>query len=367
MSTKYLHWHGGAMINLKSEVLRLSFSKFDNLDEHLNDGKRFTYLSNFLNNAKSIEELGILNSVMRKVQMYNLKSFIGILMSDRNKIGAIQNSVLIVKNNSDSSSIMLKRSIDYEDESFFKRNNITVVEVQITNRKMTDESINKVNEQLKSTHKSKITYLDDFVGTGTMAFNILRNFENKEKYVVTYYIANQGLSYLKKESINVFYEYIAEVLDEDIVKAFDEIRKENTPKGSEFCLNTAVSEDFRSPNNNHRNLYCENHIESKWFPLLARNSITKRHPLGTKLLSLRYAKQITEEPVIRDELVVLGYDTVKLRENLLAEYFLKSINNGNISGYHFQVIHKRIQAMISIFKMPNEKAMSSKYKDLSSV
>jgi hypothetical protein len=185
-----------------------------------------------------------------------------------------------------------------------------------------DRNFKKMIYADQSIEKEKTyVYIDDFVGTGTTIDTIFSNLDIRNRVIICNYILQETLERLEKIGYKVIYLNLATIVDETIknylIKRYGHISRE-----SEFSLNTLISEDYNSPNNNFPYLYKKN---KKWVNFLnLRSGGNFRSYANRKNYFLNTMYNHVIENECREKLAEFGYRTKTQRRDLFDKILKES-------------------------------------------
>lgn len=220
-------------------------------------------------NSSNIYQFETNIQVIKKIQHFHLVDFVNKVLSDDTIYKLINNNDLILVKNADSP---------------YGSNNRILKKLSTHNPMLANKIISHTD--LTQEHKLRI-YIDDFVGTGTTATELLnfRNCGENRNIILCNFIVKDTYERLIKEQYKVFMFEFTNHLTTYEIDYFETITTDKDVKyhNKEYCLQTLISENYNPPNNNTRFLYYSN---NHWNPFLNRR-LSKRD----KVKNIKYKEE----------------------------------------------------------------------------
>lgn len=306
-----------AFINYDEEDLKLSYfyNSLRNSSQMNNFGSgRYSMLHKIIvadfvvQNANSLDDYLQLIKLLHSINHYTIGDFVEQMLLE----GII---------NMDGSCMFI-----------FQQNNPSGSNNRILNMLISkDLNLKEMIYTNQSTEEEKTyVYIDDFIGTGTTVESIFSTLDVKNRVIVCNYIVEETLLKLKELGYKVIYSNLANIIDRTIkdylINRYGRISRE-----SDFSLDTLISEEYNSPNNNFPYLYKKNKKWVNFLNLRSGGNIRRYAIRKDNFLNIVYNHVIENE--CRERLAEFGYRTKKERRDLFDKVLKKSnfIRNQRVS------------------------------------
>ncbi|HHT37821.1 MAG TPA: hypothetical protein GXZ95_00195 [Mollicutes bacterium] len=258
-------------------------------------------------NSKNYIEYDKNLSLLKGIQHYNLSDFVNQLEMDQTyqDLFFMENEdVIFIRN----------------DGSEYGSNN-RILDLIISKNISLKNKVCDYSKKSVLNSNSHIVYIDDFVGTGRTAIDLLDG-DYLKKTIVAYYILESTIEKLENEGYNVIYFNKASIVKDEVFKYYKDINSEPYNLYEEYNLNTMISESYNSPNNNFPWLFYFKNDSWRNF-LDVRNNERFLRGRGNQIIKQqneeKYLNQIYNnicETRLREKLSSLGYETKNKRKNL---------------------------------------------------
>ncbi len=298
----------------------------------------------FFNAIKDSKKLYNFNN--DKGKMYHILRSVSFLDGNSNNYSEYNNNLLLLKeiqhyniseyiNDLEMDSIYQKLLFNKKNEIIFIKNDESLYG---SNSRIIDGIINKnigfkdklcnYSEKDKLSENCSLVYIDDFVGTGETARTLLSG-NYLSKTIFAYYIVESTKVELEKEGYHIIHFNFAKTVKNEIIELYKQKYLPPFNYSKKYNLNTLISENYNSPNNNFPWLfYCK---KGNWNNFLDVRNI-KGFQSGManqnikKTSEEKYFSQLYNnicETKLRESLSALKYETKDKRKKLFYEVIKK--------------------------------------------